>query len=97
VIRDRSWQCHLCTYKQDFIPGSRTCIMCNLTRRLLRVPQHVGKRKVVERTRGRGNSLCYPPYNCHNCRLAKRCSACRLACREKCVNDLWIDAKGPLK
>ncbi len=97
MIRDRYWQCHLCTYEQDFIPGSRTCIMCNSMRRLLHVPQHVGKRKVVERTRGRGNLLCYPPYNCHNCRIAERCSACRLACREKCDSDIWIDAKGPLK
>ena len=97
VIRDRSWQCHLCTYKQDFVPGSRTCVMCHSTRRLLGVPQHVGKRKVVERTRGRGKSLCYPPYNCPHCRLAERCSACLLTRRKKCINDMWIDAKGPLK
>ncbi len=76
VIRDRSWQCHSCTYEQDFVPGSRTCIMCNSTRQLLRVPQHVGKWKVVEWTRGRGNSLCYPLYNCPNCCLAEQCSAC---------------------
>ena len=35
VIQDRSWQCQLCTYKQDLVPGSRTCIMCHSTRRRL--------------------------------------------------------------
>ena len=25
VIQDHSWWCHLCTYIQDFVPGSRTC------------------------------------------------------------------------
>ena len=25
VIQDHSWRCHLCTYIQDFVPGSRTC------------------------------------------------------------------------
>ena len=35
VIQDHSWQCHLCTYEQDLGPGSRTCIMCNSTRRRL--------------------------------------------------------------
>ena len=39
VKRDHSWQCNLCTYKQDFVPGSRTCIMCNSTRQLLLFPQ----------------------------------------------------------
>jgi hypothetical protein len=94
VIQDCSWQCHLCTYEQDFVPGSRTCIMCNLTRKRLHcAPQRVGKRsKLVVRTRSSDKS------DCPNCRLAERCKACQLARREKCVNDIWIDdAKGPLK
>ena len=39
VKRDHSWQCNSCTYKQDFVPGARTCIMCNSTRQLLLFPQ----------------------------------------------------------
>ena len=35
VIKEGSWQCHSCTYEQDFAPGSRTCVMCNSTRRRL--------------------------------------------------------------
>jgi hypothetical protein len=35
VIKDRSWQCHSCTYKQELVPGSRKCIMCHSTRRRL--------------------------------------------------------------
>ena len=27
VIQDCSWQCHVCTYEQDFVPGSRTCVV----------------------------------------------------------------------
>jgi hypothetical protein len=34
-IQDNSWQCHSCTYEQDLVPGSRTCIMCHSTRRRL--------------------------------------------------------------
>jgi hypothetical protein len=48
VIQDCSWQCHVCTYEQDFVPGSRTCVMCHLTRRRLHcAPQCVGKSKLV--------------------------------------------------
>jgi hypothetical protein len=35
VVKERSWLCHACTYEQDFVPGSRTCVMCNTTRRRL--------------------------------------------------------------
>ena len=43
VIQDRSWRCHLCTYEQDFVPGSRTCVMCHSTRRRLHcASQRVG-------------------------------------------------------
>ena len=100
VIRDLSWQCHSCTYEQDIVPGSRTCIMCHSTRRLIRVPQHavVGKRQVVRKMRDRTKSLlCYPPYNCPNCRLAERCHDCLHARREKCIIELCNDAKVPLK
>ncbi len=48
VIQDRSWQCHSCTYEQDLVPGSRTCIMCHLTRRRLHCAPC--------RTRGSGKS-----------------------------------------
>jgi hypothetical protein len=59
TIQDRSWQCHLCTYKQDFVPGSRTCVMCHSTRRQLHcASQRVGKFKLVVRTRGSGKSDC---------------------------------------
>ena len=92
VIQDRSWQCHSCTYEQDLVPGSRTCIMCHSTRRRLHcAPQCVVKSKLIDRTRGSGKS------GCPNCPLGNRCKACRLARREKCIDDVWIDAKGPLK
>ena len=92
VIRGHSWRCHSCTYEQDFVPGSNTCDMCHLTRmRLHCASQRVGKSKLVKRTRGIGKS------DCLNCRLGKRCKACLLALREKCINDIWMDAKGPLK
>ena len=56
VIKDRSWQCHSCTYEQDLVPGSRTCIMCHSTRRRLHcAPWCVVKSKLVDRTRGSGN------------------------------------------
>jgi hypothetical protein len=99
VIQDCSRQCHSCTYEQDFVPGSRTCVMCHLTRRRLhRAPQHVGKSKLVVRTRGSGKSLLYFSYNCLNCHLAKRCKACLIPCCEKCVNDTWgVQSKDPLK
>ena len=58
VIQDRSWQCHVCTYEQDLVPGSRTCIMCHSTRRWLHcAPRRVVKSKLVDRTRGSGKSL----------------------------------------
>jgi hypothetical protein len=94
VIKDRSWQCHLCTYKQELVPGSRTCIMCHSVRRRLVhcAPWCVVKSKLVDRTRGSGKSAC------PNFRLGDRCKACLLARREKCIlDDLWIDAKGSLK
>jgi hypothetical protein len=92
VIKDRSWQCHLCTYEQELVPGSRTCITCHSTRRWLhRAPWCVVKSKLVDRMKGSGKSG-FP-----NCRLGNRCRACLLARREKCINDLWIDAKGSLK
>ena len=93
VIQDRSWQCHSCTYEQDLVPGSRTCIMCHSTRRRLVhcAPWCVVKSKLVHRMRGSGKS------GCPNCRLGDRCKACRLARLEKCIDDIWIDAKGPLK
>ena len=83
VIKDCSWQCHSCTYEQELVPGSRTCIMCHSTRRRLHAaPWCVVKSKLVDRTRGSGKS------GCPNCRLADRCRACLLARREKCNNDL---------
>ena len=93
VIKDRSWQCHSCTYEQELVPGSRTCIMCHSTRRRLVhcAPWCVMNSKLVYRTRGSGKS------GCPNCRLGNRCKACLLARREKCIDDLWIDAKGSLK
>ncbi len=82
VIKDRSWQCHVCTYEQELVPGSRTCIMCHSTRRRLRgAPWCVVKSKLVDRTRGSGKS------GCPNCRLADQCRAYLLARREKCNND----------
>jgi len=93
VIKEGSWQCHSCTYKQDFAPGSRTCVMCNLTRRRLHgAPQtFFGESKLpIVRPGGRGKSYC------PNCRLGDRRKACLLARREKCLNDIWTDAKGPL-
>ena len=93
VIKDRSWQCHSCTYEQELVPGSRTCIMCHSTRRRLVhcAPWCVMNSKLVCRTRGSGK------LGCPNCHLGDRCKACLLARREKCIDDLWIDAKGSLK
>jgi hypothetical protein len=84
VIQDRSWQCHLCTYEQDLVPGSRACIMCHSTRRRLVhcAPWCVVKSKLVHRKRGGGKS------GCPNCRLGDRCKACWLACLEKCIDDI---------
>jgi hypothetical protein len=99
VVQDRSWQCHSCTYEQDFVPGSRMCVMCHSTRRRLHcAPQRVGKSKLVVRTRGSGKSLLYFSYDCPNCHLAERCKACLISRREKCVNDTWgVQSKDPLK
>ena len=59
VIQDRSWQCHSCTYEQELVPGSRTCIMCHSTMRQLHcAPRRVEKSKLVVRTRGSGKSDC---------------------------------------
>ena len=83
VIKDHSWHCHPCTYKQELVPGSRMCIMCHSTRRRLHAaPWCVVKSKLVDRMRGSGKS------GCPNCQLADRCRACLLARREKCNNDL---------
>ena len=96
VVEERSWLCHACTYEQDFVPGSRACVMCNTTRRtrLHGAPQiFFGESKPpIVRPGGRGKS------DCPNCRLGDRCKACLLARREKCLNDLWTDAdaKRPL-
>ena len=94
VIKERSWQCHSCTYEQDFVPGSRTCMMYNSTRRRLHgAPQiFFGESKPpIVRPGGRGKSYC------PNCCLGDWCKACLLARHEKCLNDIWTDAKGPLK
>ena len=94
VVKERSWLCHACTYEQDFVPGSRICVMCNTTRRRLHgAPQiFFGESKPpIVRPEGRGKSYC------PNCCLGNRCSACLLARREKCLNDICTDAKGPLK
>jgi hypothetical protein len=97
AIKERSWQCHSCTYEQDFVPGSRMCVMCNSTRRRLHghgAPQKFfGESKpTIVRPGGRGKLYC------PNCRLGDRCKACLLARREKSLNeDIWTDAKGPLK
>ena len=96
VIKERSWQCQSCTYEQDFAPGSRTCVMCNSTRRRLHgAPQiFFGESKppiVWMGMGGRGK-----PY-CPNCHLCDWCKACLLARHEKCLYDIWTDAKGPLK
>jgi hypothetical protein len=82
MIQDRSWQCHLCTHEQDFVPGPRTCVMCHSTRRRLHcASQRVGKSKLIVQTRGSGKS------DCPNCRLGERCKDCLLAHRDKCIND----------
>jgi len=96
VVKEGSWLCHACTYEQDFVPGSRTCVMCNTTRRRLHGAPHIffGKSKPpIVRPGGRGKSYC------PNCRLGDWCNACLLAHHEKCLNDLWTDAdaKGSLK
>jgi hypothetical protein len=94
VIKDCSWQCHSCTYEQELVPGSRTCIMCHSTRRRLVhcAPWCVMNSKLVYWTRGSGTS------GCPNCCLGDLCKACLLARHEKCiVDDFWIDAKGSLK
>jgi hypothetical protein len=92
VIQDCLWQCHSCTYEQDFVPGSRMCVMCHSARRRLHcAPQRVVTSTLVDRTRGSGKS------GCPNYRLGDRCKACLPARREKCINDIRIDAKGPLK
>ena len=79
VIKERSWQCHSCTYEQDFVPGSRIYMMCNLTRRRLHgAPQiFFGESKPPIVWRG-GRGKLY----CPNCRLGNRCKACLLAPRE---------------
>jgi hypothetical protein len=57
VIKYCSWQCHSCTYEQELVPGSRTCIMCHSTRRRLHAaPWCVVKSNLVDRTRGSGKS-----------------------------------------
>ena len=71
VLKDCSWQCHSCTYKQELVPGSRTCIMCHSTRRQLHcAPRCVVRSKHVDRTRGSGK------FGCPNCQLGDWCKAC---------------------
>ena len=94
VVKEGFWLCHACTYEQECVPGSGTCAMCNTARRRLRVAPPIffgGRKPPIVRPGGRGKSYC------PNCRLGDRCKACLLARREKCINDLWIDAKGSLK
>ena len=68
------------------------CVMCHSARRRLHfAPQRVVKSKLVDRTRGSGKS------GCPNSHLGDRCKACLLAHHEKCINDILIDAKGPIK
>jgi hypothetical protein len=56
AIGDRSWHCLTCTYKQDVVPQSRTCIMCHSTRqRLLHGPQHAEVRNAIVQSGGREN------------------------------------------
>jgi len=70
----------------QYVPIDKEAVAC------ARPPWCVGvKSKLVDRTRGSGKS------GCPNCHLGDRCKACRLAHREKCIDDIWIDAKGPLK
>jgi hypothetical protein len=71
AIGDCSWHCLTCTYKQDVIPQSRTCIMCHsMRRRLLCGPQHAGVRNAIVQSRGREKLASYPRYNCPKCYLA---------------------------
>jgi hypothetical protein len=92
VLRHKLFQLSKIVPGSVICPGSRTCIMCHSTRRWLHcAPWCVVKSMLVDRTRGSGKS------GCPNCHLGDRCKACRLARREKCIDDIWIDAKGPLK
>ena len=52
-------------------------------------------KKVIVKSVGRDKSACYPPFNCPNCRLASRCSACQVALREKLIHDIWNEGNGP--
>ena len=97
AIGDCSWHCLRCTYEQDVVLQSRTCIMCHSTRRrLLRGPQHAGVRNAIVQSGGRGKLASYPHYNCPNCCLASQCSACRVARRAKLIHDIWNKRNGPI-
>jgi hypothetical protein len=97
TIGDPSWHCLTCTNKEDVVLQSWTCIMCHSTRRrLLRGPQHAGVINAIVQSGGREKSPCYPHYNCPNCRLASRCSACRVACHAKLIHDIWNEGNGPI-
>ncbi len=97
AIGDCSWHCLTCTYEQDVVPQSRTCIMCHSTRWwLLRGPQHAGVRNAIVQSGGRGKLASYPHYNCPNCCLASQCSACRVARHAKLIHNIWNKGNGPI-
>jgi hypothetical protein len=97
AIGDCSWHCLTCTYKQDVVPQSWTCIMCHSTRRrLLCGPQHAGVRNAIVQSGGREKLASYLCYNCPNCCLALQCSACRVARCAKLIHDIWNKGNGPI-
>jgi hypothetical protein len=97
AIGDCSWRCLTCTHKQDVVLQSRMCIMYHSTgRQLLRGPQHAGVRNAIVQSGGGEKLASYPCYNCPNCCLASRCSACRIARRAKLIHDIWNEGNGPI-
>ena len=82
VMTGRNWQCVSCTYEQDYVPGSRTCVMCHSTRRRSHCHRVVvQKTNLVVRTR-------LVRYSCPNCRLAERCKPCLVSRRQKCIDEI---------
>ncbi len=97
AIGDHSRHCLTCTYEQDVVLQSRTCIMCHSTRRrLLRGPQHAGVRNAILQSGGREKLASYPRYNCPNYCLASWCSTCRVAHHAKLIHDIWNKGNGPI-
>ena len=92
VTKGSTWQCVSCSYEQDYVPGSRTCVMCHSTRRRSHSHQVLWKSSIVLRTR-------VTRYNCTNCRLAERCKQCLLARRQKIIDDHYalLNANDKLK